>query len=222
MLKTQLQWLIRLAYILFLIYAFFFIQNPYDFIFLNTLLAYIPIELAFHLSNQRPKNNVLFSLLFIIWLLFYPNNPYLLTDLFHLTLLHPYNHVTMLIRGDMQMWLYFCYLVGITLFSTILGLATLKNVVYSFTQRFCKGHRFAGYIVLEAIFFISSIGIYIGRFLRLHTVYLLDPKAILRPLLHMWHISSFQFFGMMFCLLNLIYLAIWLFKKLSAVDQSTA
>lgn len=212
--KKQLHWLIRLTYILFLIYAFFFIKNPYDFIFLNTLLAYIPIEIAFHLTAQRPKHSSLFWVLFVFWLLFYPNNPYLLTDLFHLTLLHPYDPATMLIKADMHMWLYFAYLVTTALVTTILGLATFKNVVTTLTDRFFKGHRLAYGILLESLFFLTGIGIYIGRFLRIHTVYLLEPQKILTPLLTMWHWQSLSFFLIIFGLLNLVYLSIWVFQQL--------
>ncbi|MFD1672569.1 DUF1361 domain-containing protein [Agrilactobacillus yilanensis] len=212
--KKQLQWLIRLVYILFLIYAFFFIQDPYDFIFLNTLLAYIPIELAFHLTANRPKHNIFFWLIFIVWLLFYPNNPYLLTDLFHLTLLHPYNPATMLIKTDIHIWLYFAYLVGTAIVTTIIGLATFENVVQALTQRFFKNNILVHTFIFELLLFLTSIGIYIGRFLRIHTVYLLDPQAIIQPLLKMWHLQSIQFFLIIFGLLNLIYLSIWIFRQL--------
>lgn len=217
--KKQLHWLIRLIYILFLIYAFFFIKNPYDFIFLNTLLAYIPIELAFHLTKIRPKHDFPFWLLFILWLLFYPNNPYLLTDLFHLTLLHPYDPATMLIKADLHMWLYFAYLVITAIVTTILGFATFKNVITVLNQRFFKGNQIAYGLTLELLFFLTSIGIYIGRFLRIHTVYLLEPSKIITPILNMWHWQSFGFCLIIFGLLNLIYLSIYLFQHLTKPEQ---
>lgn len=220
MLKRQLHWLIRLAYILFLIYAFFFIQDPYDFIFLNTLLAYIPIELSFHMQADRPKNGFWFWLIFIAWLLFYPNNPYLLTDLFHLTLLHPYNPATMLIKTNIHIWIYFAYLVGTAIVTTIIGLATLENVISAITDRYFKGFKLAHICLLEMLLFLTGIGIYIGRFLRIHTVYLLDPQKIVNPLLNMWHSQSWAFFGIIFLLLNLIYLSIWLFIHLIQKDPS--
>jgi uncharacterized membrane protein len=213
--KTQLQWLIRLAYGFFLLFAFFFITEPFDFIFLNTLLAYIPIELGFHLGNGHPKHNGLFVIISILWLLFYPNNPYLITDLFHLSLLHPYNPVTLLIRESPHLWLYFAYLVGIALISTIIGFATLKNMAQQIAQRFFKASVKAQFVVLEVILFLTSIGIYIGRFLRIHTIYLLDPKAILEPIAHMWQLNSWLFFLIIFVLCNGIYLSIYIFGKLT-------
>ncbi|WP_416353953.1 DUF1361 domain-containing protein [Agrilactobacillus fermenti] len=216
--KSQIRWFIRFAYIFFLAFAFVGIKNPFEFIFLNTLLAYIPIEIAFHLSDQQIKSNLIYLLLLLIWLLFYPNTPYLLTDLFHLSLLHPYNQTTMLMRANTHLWLYFAYLVTSAIVSTILGFATMKNTLIQVNQRFFHGKTHYYPFLLELTLLLTAIGIYIGRFLRIHTVYLLDPSRVITPILHMWHPESLAFIAILWVIMNLIYLSIWCFNRLTKVE----
>jgi uncharacterized membrane protein len=58
----------------------------YIFLAWNLLLAWIPLMLSMALINfaNRNKPKLLLSVVFVSWLLFFPNSPYILTDLFHL------------------------------------------------------------------------------------------------------------------------------------------
>jgi uncharacterized membrane protein len=153
---------------------------------LNTFLAYIPIELSFHIDVGKPKNGLLFWVIIIIWLLFYPNTPYLLTDLFHLSLLNPYG-INGLLRLDDVMWFKFALLLISTLFSTLLGLWGLDTVANAITARIHAKHILIKHTIVVGLTILTSIGIFIGRFLRIHTVYLfLTPELFIRPLMNMW------------------------------------
>nr|WP_252895048.1 DUF1361 domain-containing protein [Liquorilactobacillus satsumensis] len=93
--SSKNRWLVRISFALFLGYVYFTISSRdgiYSFLFLNTILGYIPLELALQIK-PRQNNFVLFILTFL-WMLFYPNAPYVLTDLFHLAMLDPYNSAT--------------------------------------------------------------------------------------------------------------------------------
>lgn len=73
---TKLQrWLIRLAFWGFFVFAALDLHGAFHFLLLNSILAYIPIELSFWLTTRRSP--LLFWLIAVIWLLFYPNAPYL-------------------------------------------------------------------------------------------------------------------------------------------------
>src|SRR4051812_42642904 len=50
---------------------------------LNLLLAWIPMALALAMWRMAPARRFLFALLFIVWLLFFPNAFYITTDLIH-------------------------------------------------------------------------------------------------------------------------------------------
>ena len=183
---TRLQkWEIRGFYLIWFGVLFLLTKPPFTFLILNTFLAYIPIELSFHIGVKQPKNGLLFWVLTVIWLLFYPNAPYLLTDLFHLSLLEPYG-ANGLLRLDDSMWLNFTLLVVSSIPSTIIGMWGLEQVNHGIIARFHLPKRFnlIGVVILSVL---SSIGIFIGRFLRIHTIYLfMTPALFIRPFLTMW------------------------------------
>lgn len=98
--NAKTKWLVRALFLVWIALLYSYLkQPPFNFLVLNTFLAFIPIELSFHIDVGKPKNGLLFWVLIIVWLLFYPNTPYLLTDLFHLSLLNPYG-VNGLLRLD--------------------------------------------------------------------------------------------------------------------------
>jgi uncharacterized membrane protein len=164
---------------------------------LNTFLAYIPIELSFHISIAKPKNAFIFWLFVIIWLLFYPNTPYLLTDLFHLSLLEPYG-VNGLLRLNNVMWLKFSLLLISTLFSTLLGMWGLERIAEAVSDRLRVHNTIFKHLLIIGLTFVTSVGIFIGRFLRIHTIYLiLTPEMFIRPLLNMWSKDAIVFIGLL-------------------------
>ncbi|RRG00603.1 MAG: DUF1361 domain-containing protein [Lactobacillus sp.] len=189
------KWVVRACFAGWLVFIYTYLQRPpFNFLVLNTLLAFIPIELSFHIDVGKPKNMILFWLLIIVWMLFYPNTPYLLTDLFHLSLLNPYG-VNGLLRLDDTMWLKFSLLLISTIFSTLLGMWGLDRIAAAISARFKMSDMpvFKDLVII-ILTILSSIGIFIGRFLRIHTIYLfLTPEMFIRPLLNMWSHSAIFF-----------------------------
>ncbi|GAA3189057.1 DUF1361 domain-containing protein [Lentilactobacillus kefiri] len=185
--NTKNKWLVRGLFLIWMAGLYLYLKTPpFNFLVLNTFLAYIPIELSFHIDVGKPKNGLLFWVIIIIWLLFYPNTPYLLTDLFHLSLLNPYG-INGLLRLDDVMWFKFALLLISTLFSTLLGLWGLDTVANAITARIHAKHILIKHTVVVGLTILTSIGIFIGRFLRIHTVYLfLTPELFIRPLMNMW------------------------------------
>ncbi len=140
--NTKNKWLVRGLFLIWMAGLYLYLKTPpFNFLVLNTFLAYIPIELSFHIDVGKPKNGLLFWVIIIIWLLFYPNTPYLLTDLFHLSLLNPYG-INGLLRLDDVMWFKFALLLISTLFSTLLGLWGLDTVANAITARIHAKHIF--------------------------------------------------------------------------------
>jgi len=211
------RWLVRLVFWSFIIFAALDLHGSFRFLLLNTVLAYIPIELSFWLTTRR--SSILFWLIAVIWLLFYPNAPYLMTDLFHLSLLKPYG-INGMLRFDLPMWRDFAYLVGPTMVATILGTWGVDRVAQELTRRLHLHKLPASRTLISGILFLfASVGVYVGRFLRLHSIYLLiTPQYIIKQLLEMWSAKMLAFVLLMWLLQLFIYAA-WRFTITPATSE---
>lgn len=199
-------WAIRLACYAYIIYAYFALVKAnsfYSFLFLNAILAYIPIELAMHINPHMSR--WWFGSVFVGWLLFYPNAPYILTDLFHLAKINPYSFQTGLMVLNINKWIYFTNLVVAALAGALLGQWSLLVMVKTLAQRF-KLSLLAQRSITLLLLFFSAVGIFVGRFLRIHTIYLLvEPHKIFKELIAMWNLPMIEYVGLML----VIQLVIW-------------
>ncbi|WP_040534569.1 DUF1361 domain-containing protein [Schleiferilactobacillus shenzhenensis] len=196
-------WAIRLFFWLYIILTAWQIQGVFSFLAFNTLLAYIPIELGFILQADRFHWRWAYWLTALVWLLFYPNAPYILTDFFHLSLLEPYGAAGLL-RNSLPMWGHFLLLVGVGLIAAWIAQLGSEKILQ---QMLARHPRWLPWARL-AFYTVVGIGIYIGRFLRLHTFYLLTPALIWRPLMRMWSWHMLGFVALMVILQYVIWLLI--------------
>lgn len=131
-------------------------SEEYTFLIWNLFLAWIPLGMAYAASSFAKKRRNLFvtmPLAVIPWLLFFPNSPYILTDLQHLSHPHPYIPVwfdTLLIN-------WFAWT------GTLLGVFSLFLMQDIVRRAF---GRVAGWLFVLIVGLLSGLGIYIGRFLR--------------------------------------------------------
>jgi uncharacterized membrane protein len=127
----------------------------FGFLLWNLFLAWLPLGFA-ELLTLRLKREQWFRpanvALAIAWLLFFPNAPYLLTDVLHW---HP--------RRDAPPWLDLMLLLHFALLGTALGFASLRVVRRVVAAR-CGPWVAHGFTV--AALLAASFGIYLGRFQR--------------------------------------------------------
>ena len=71
---------------LILVRVFFSGRYTYLFLIWNLMLAYIPFFISSYLKKKERLNKLGLEtvLLLVIWIIFFPNAPYILTDFFHL------------------------------------------------------------------------------------------------------------------------------------------
>lgn len=206
------QWIVRVSFILFMIYIYTTVYSKngvYSFLLLNTFLGYIPIELAMHITPKRPK--LFFYSFLVLWLLFYPNAPYVLTDLFHLAMLNPYNQTTGLMEFNLHLWLNFTNLISSAIACSVMGIWSLEHVVNTILIRSQLKKIFYKPVLILSLTVISSVGVYVGRFLRLHTAYLFfNPQWVIHQLVIMWSPRMLIFVSFMFIIQMILWAAIYI------------
>jgi len=185
--------------------------DRFNFMILNLSLAYIPFELSVIISNikykEKKSNRLLYWVVFLLWLFFYPNAPYLITDFFHLARLDYIDPMRdYIFTSDPYVWKYFCYLSTGIIFGIGMGLLSLK-LVYKSIRDITKKISSNMFIVVVAV--LSSYAIYIGRFLRLHTLDLiLYPFDTIKQVVSVFS-SEFFYFMLYITIVQLIIYAVW-------------
>ena len=121
----------------------------------NLFLAWVPyaLSLGAWCTYLRGGHTRIWLLpLSLVWLLFLPNAPYIVTDLVHLENVPP-------------AWtgLYTVVLAAFAVAAVLLGLASLRIMHAILDAR--VGPR-ASWVVLAVVFVLTGIGIYVGRIVR--------------------------------------------------------
>lgn len=145
-----------------------------DFAYLtwNLFLAWIPFALAVFVYDRwrRRRGGMLLLVLGGLWLLFFPNAPYIATDVVHLQhdALSPYWYDAVTIAAFAWM-------------GVLLGFASLYLM-----QTVVRQWRgvLAGWIFAFVAIALGSLGIYLGRFLRLNSWDALEHPSVLPRILH--------------------------------------
>lgn len=152
-------WLVRFVYTGSI--AFIFLQW-------NLFLAWLPVLFAL-LARRKAASKLGRWLWGGLWLLFFPNAPYLLTDLLHLGQI-----------GRVPIWYDLIMLLAFALAGLFLGFASLFWLHNLVAQSW---NRWAGWLFVLGTLGLSSFGVYIGRFLRWNSWdLLLNPTTLLRDL----------------------------------------
>lgn len=126
----------------------------YIFLAWNLFLAFIP----WWVSNFLKKKESLLLIhipLLIVWLLFLPNSPYILTDLFHLK---P--------RPYFPLWFDLVVVLSFALIGMIVFLKSLRDM-FTILKKYVS--PFYVTIITPVIFWLISFGLYLGRYLRFNS-----------------------------------------------------
>lgn len=136
------------------------IWGKFSFVYIlwNIFLAIIPFvisSLLLNISNQKKIHQITFIAVGIVWLLFLPNSPYIITDLIHI--------------GEVRFApdLFDSFL----LFSSawaglLLGMHSISHIEQILINRYSQ--KIASIVIIKVMFLIS-FGVYLGRFLRFNS-----------------------------------------------------
>lgn len=135
----------------------------------NLFLAWIPFALAYLAHAMSSKKLLLYLVLPVtafLWLIFFPNAPYILTDLQHLARK----------TASAPLWYDVIVMVWFSWTGLLLGLTSLY-LMHDIVQR--TFGRWFGWAFVFVVSGLSSFGVYLGRFVRFNSWDLLDdPKEI--------------------------------------------
>lgn len=137
----------------------------YIFLIWNLFLAFIPWWISNYQSKYK-KLSYRSALLLVIWLLFLPNAPYILTDLFHLKA-----------RAPFPLWYDLVLILSFALCGMCLFFKSLKDM-FSLLNTFVKPLYMS--IATPFIFWIISFGLYLGRYMRFNSWDVIHPFSVLK------------------------------------------
>ncbi|MEZ5387076.1 MAG: DUF1361 domain-containing protein [Prosthecobacter sp.] len=134
--------------------ARFHVAGHFGYVFLlwNLFLAAIPLGLSLGLEHVRRITHAV--PLLSMWLLFFPNAPYVLTDLIHLNANR---------HGRVPQWLDLLLLLSFAFVALWFGFQSLHLVQRWFTRRFSRA---TAWVVTVTCLGLGGFGVYLGRFLR--------------------------------------------------------
>ena len=191
--------------ILMVLMRIFYTSNfRYAFLIWNLFLAWIPLFFVLILrKNERlRKSTIRSSMLLLFWLLFFPNAPYILTDLVHL--LH--NHY-------MPFWFDLVMILSFAWTGLLTGFVSLIEIQNFFIEKF--GKVVSWFFTVIALV-LGSFGVYLGRYGRYNSWDVIaNPLELSREILTMLinPLNHAQMYGMTFffsCFLILAYLILFI------------
>ncbi len=161
----------------FAVRAFWSDSFLHKFLMWNLFLAWIPYLSAVWMAAMHKHRAGAWQYILpsIIWLLFFPNAAYLVTDLYNLTDMPP-----------VPFWYDIGFFATLAWTGLLLAVASLQIVQRMVKQSF---GAFWSWVVVFAVVGLNGVGIYLGRFLRWNSWDVVtEPHAVLQdaiaPFLH--------------------------------------
>jgi uncharacterized membrane protein len=161
----------------------------------NAILAFIPVIMV-HAYERAGGKSIIKILIFFLWLIFFPNSFYLVTDLIYLN-----SKDYMLSLGIYQGLEYLQNLNGYLAYFHLVLAALLGIAFASFSFEYFHRKITSEMPKLSTAFFflvplLSSIAIYIGRFLRFNSWDIFNVFGLIKEF-----VSSLSWFSLVFILI---------------------
>lgn len=193
------RYIARITYVVLILISII-IPNYLRFLTLNVSLAYIPLELAYLIKLFIPKRAFewpLFIIYLIIFILMLPNTFYMVTDLIHLNQF-TFNFLAGL---DLSEWFHFTLLISSVIFALYCYVLIVLEIYHLIQTRLVR------ILVLFGMMGLNGLGIYVGRFLRFHSVHIINhPFSVIVRTLKSLDLEALIFISFMTLIQALIFL----------------
>lgn len=162
-------------------------ERFYAFMTWNLFLAWLPFLFSFflvHFARIRGFGWLSVLTLGVLWLLFFPNGPYVVTDLIHFSYW----------KGGISQWFDLLMLFTSAWTGLLLGLLSLYMLQRLVDERYGLA---AGWLFALVSLVLCSIGVYVGRFLRWNSWEVLtDPKTLWRDITRLNDFQPMEFIAL--------------------------
>lgn len=167
--RIYLTLVLSMGFSVFLVASRFAVYGQWYYMFLiwNLFLALVPFSIStwLYYNHRRVKKKTVW-LMSATWLLFIPNAPYILTDLFHLSY-----------QGLAPKWFDLIMILSFAWNGLILAMLSWLDMFEIIKKRW--GY-WQSWLIISTSIAMSSFGIYIGRFLRWNSWdILLSPQGLI-------------------------------------------
>lgn len=147
----------------------------------NMFLALVALD--FSLVSYYISKKVVRGLGAILWLFFYPNTFYMLTDIVHM-------HFTSTVLWNKTSLILYMLYVSSILFGVLCGIESVKNIVLTFKLK----NYYLRLLFIGVLSFISSFAIHIGRYARLNSWDIFTrPKTVISEILDVFSWDAVHF-----------------------------
>ena len=169
------------------------------FIFLvwNLFLACIPLVLSKYLIYSKTKRFLVVWWCVATWVVFFPNAPYILTDLRHIT-----------ISSDSTFWFDLLLILSFSWVGLFAGLMSLRDIEQLLLSKYKSLYV---NVLIAFMLFLSAFGVYLGRFLRWNSWDIVSaPQGLLQDIvsrvLHPGqHMNTWMITLLLGVFLNMVY-----------------
>ncbi len=197
--------LMSFIYVIFNVFLFFSFDNWLAiWLIWNLFLGLLPLFFINVFKNlyETNKSTLLCLVFFLLWLLFFPNSIYIITDFIHLQSNVFYEHIKInngygvfsnyqtIYTKDISIWLKLLSISLSYVLSTLAAIKSLDMVMDFLKKRF---NSIVSYIFLLIISLLTGIAIYIGRFLRFNSWDVFNVFKIIKTLVADFSIFQIQF-----------------------------
>jgi uncharacterized membrane protein len=145
-----------------------FLSSKVNYLFFiwNLFLAWIPYLISIYLpvAYYKIRQKFVAYFLLVIWFLFWPNSPYILTDMLHLKQ-----------KPGIPLWFDLGMILSFAWTGLMLGFVSLIEIQNLVRKIF---NRKAGWAFAVVMCIIGALGVYMGRYDRLNSWDVLNPDKL--------------------------------------------
>lgn len=212
-LTTKLILITIIASIFVLCRAIFCDSGGYIFLIWNIFLAWLPFYFSLIYTNYKFRINFCQYIIGLLWLVFYPNAPYILTDFIHLSKYKFYEDklYEITFSSNFAIWYDFFLISIFVIIGLVLSFISL-SIMHKYINE--KYNYILGWLFIFIICMLSSFGIYLGRFARVNSWDLVtNPLYLLNVIFNSFNLQGLIFTILFGILILIFYLTFFLMNK---------